>query len=161
MNAALEQRIAASIGLVLAIVMACYWLARTRLDLDWASDASRAATDTLLALWTVRAAAVCLLSSRIGALRGWRPAVTANLALIAPSWPLLLLAWSASTATVTAVVLGEALLVASATALPIVGAVLRRSLRDARCAELVGTTLGVILAALLWASDLTSLMVLS
>jgi hypothetical protein len=57
--------------------------------------------------------------------------------------------------------LAEALLVASATVLPIVGAVLHRSLTHARFAELVGTTVGVILAALLWASDVTSLMVLS
>ena len=36
-------------------------------------------------------------SVRVGALHGWRRGVTAGLGLIAPSWPFVALAWSAST----------------------------------------------------------------
>ena len=161
MNASLEQRIAAFVGLVLAGAGACYWLGSTRLDLDRASDAARAATDTLVAMWMARAVAVCVLSSRIGALHGWRAAVATNLASIAPSWPLIMLAWSASAASAATVVLAEALLVTSGIALPLIGVALRRLLRDAQRAEIVGTTLGVIFAALVWANHVTSFMVRS
>jgi hypothetical protein len=109
----------------------------------------------------VRALAVCVLSSRIAALRGWWPAVATNLSLIAPSWPLISLAWSASTASLANVVAAEALLVASGTALPVIGVVLRRLLSDEQRAEMSGTTLGVIFAAVLWSRDLTSFLVLA
>ena len=150
MNPVPAGRPAAFSGLALAAAAALWWLGSTRLALDDGSDASPRAADALVALWLVRGMALALLSLRAGALRGWRAGAAQSLGLIAPSWPLVVLAWSASTAALTQVALVEGLLLVAGAALPWVGHGLRRVLRRVDLAEATATTLGVALAAALW-----------
>ena len=150
MNQALAYRMAAISGLALAAAAALWWLGSTRLALANGSDASQTAADALVVLSLVRGVALALLSLRVGALCGWRAGAAQALGLIAPSWPLVLLAWSASTAAVTQVALAEGLLLVAAAALPLVGHGLRRVLRRADLAEVTATALGVGLAVALW-----------
>ena len=150
MNEVLARRLAAMTGVALAAAVTLWWLGSTRLALDHGSDGSRSSATTLHALWLVRGIGLALLAVRVGALHGWRPGTAQALALIAPSWPVVVLVWSASPAAWTQVALAEALLLASGIALPLVGVGLRRALRRQGLAELVGTALGTALAACLW-----------
>jgi len=150
MNEALPHRLAAMTGLALAAAIAVWWLGSSRLALDHGTDAGRSASDALNALLLVRGTALPILGVRVGALRGWRPGVTAALGLIAPSWPVVVLAWSASSTSLTQVALAELLLLAGSAALPLIGLGLRHSLRHAELAVVMGTAVGTALAALAW-----------
>ena len=152
MSEALVRRLSAISGLALAAAVALWWLGSTRLALDHGSDASRSAADALQALWLVRGMALALLCMRVSALRGWRPGAAAGLVLIAPSWPLVVLAWSASTVSLMHAALTELLLLTGCLALPFVGVGLRRALRQAELADVVGTAVGTVLAASAWLS---------
>jgi hypothetical protein len=150
MNESLLQRTAVLAGLALAAATAVWWLGTTRLALDQARDTATSAADALLALLLVRGMALATFSVRVAALRGWRPAVATGVGVIGPSWPVVLLAWSASTAPLSSVVLGEALLLAGSVALPLIGFGLRSWLRQAEFAVMTATGVGVALAAAVW-----------
>jgi hypothetical protein len=150
MSEASADRLAAMTGLALAAAAAVWWLGSTRLALDHGADAGRYADDALQALLLVRVTALAMVSVRVGALRGWRPGVTVGLGMVAPSWPVVFLAWSAGTRLVTHVALAEVLLLAGSAALPLVGLGLRRMLQNAELAVVAGTALGTALAASAW-----------
>jgi hypothetical protein len=153
MSAMEADRPAAMTGLALAVALAVWWLTSTRLALDHGTDASRSATDGLNALWLVRSMALAMLSVRAGALFGWRRGAKAGLGLIAPSWPLVALAWSAGATPLTRVALAELVLLAGGAALPLIGLFLRRSLRSVELAVVAGTGVGTALAAALWVAS--------
>lgn len=150
MNEALDSRPAAITGLALAAATALWWLGSTRLALDHGADAGHSAAAALNALLLVRGMALALLCVRVGAARGWRPGMTAGLGLVAPSWPVVAFAWSASTASLAHVVLAEFVLLAGCAALPLVGAGLRHLLRQAQLALVIGTGVGTAMAASMW-----------
>jgi hypothetical protein len=150
MNETLARRLAAITGLALAAAIALWWLGSTRLALDQASDASRPATDTLNALGLVRGMVLAILGVRVGASCGWRAGVAAAMLLVAPSWPVLALAWSASAAPWTQLALTELLLLSACVALPLLGHGLSRALRQAELVEVIGTGVGAALAASVW-----------
>lgn len=149
-NESLLNRMAVMTGLALGATTSAWWLGSTRLALDHGTDAARFAADALAALLLVRGMALPVLSLRVAALRGWRPAFATGLGLIGPSWPVVLLAWSASTAPLSSVLLGEATLLAASAALPLIGLGLRRGLRRTELAVMTGTAIGVALAATIW-----------
>ena len=140
-------------GLALAAAIAVWWLGSTRLALDHGTDASHSAADALCALLLVRGMALAVLSVRAGALYGWRRGATAGLGLIAPSWPLVAPAWSASTTSLTQIALAELLLLAGSAVLPLIGLSLRRLLHSAELAVMAGTGVGAALAAALWGAS--------
>jgi hypothetical protein len=137
-------------GLTLAAAIAVWWLGSTRLALDHGTDTVRGADDALQALLIVRAIALAMVGVRVGARSGWRPGVTVGLGMIAPSWPLVLLAWSAGSKWWAYVALAEVALLAGSAALPLVGLGLRRVLQKAELAVMTGTALGAALAASMW-----------
>ncbi len=150
MSGALQTRIAAFGGLLLAAALAIWWLGGTRLALDHGTEASRVAADTLQVLWLTRGMAVALLALRVGTLRGWRSGAMAALGIVAPAWPLVVLAASASTAPWLILALAELLLMAAALLLPLLGLGLRRVVKKVELAEPAGTLLGVAVLAALW-----------
>lgn len=150
MNEAAVRRLAAAMGLALAGAFALWWLGSTRLALEKGADASRPSAEALQALWLVRGMVVAIVAVRLGALRGWRPAAAAALVLMAPAWPLVVLAWSASTVPWQQVAAAECLLLPGAVALALVGQGLGRTLRRAELAEIIATAIGVTLALALW-----------
>jgi hypothetical protein len=152
MNEAPARRLAAMAGLALAAAVSLWWLGSTRLALDDASDASRSAADALQVAWLVRGMALATVGIRIGTLRGWRPGTAEALGLIAPTWPLVALAWTASTTSWAHVAVAELALLAAALALPLIGQGLRRVLRRVEYADMMAMLLGAALAAALWLS---------
>ena len=152
MNEAPARRLAAMAGLALAAAVSLWWLGSTRLALDDGSDASRSAADALQVAWLVRGMALATIGIRIGTLRGWRPGAAEALGLIAPTWPLVALAWTASTASWAHVAVAELALLAAGLALPLIGQGLRRVLRRVEFADIMAMLLGAALAAALWLS---------
>jgi hypothetical protein len=150
MNETLARRLAAICGLALAAAVALWWLGSTRLAIDRGADAGGSSSDVLHVAWLVRALLVPVLGVRVGALRGARAGAVAALAIVAPSWPVLVLAWSASTASLTQAALAEGLLLAAAIALPFVGQALRRVLPRTDIVEPIASALGVAIAAVVW-----------
>ena len=152
MSEAPAYRLDAMTGLALAAAIAVWWLGSTRLALDHGSDASRCADEALQALLLVRVTALAMVSVRVGALRGWRPGLAAGMGLIAPSWPVVVLVWSAGTRSATYVALAEILLLAASVALPLVGLAFHRLLQKKDLAVISGTLLGLAFAASAWAA---------
>lgn len=152
MKEATARRLPALTGVALAAALALWWLGSSRLALDDGADASRPAADALQALWLARAMALALVGPRVGAVSGWRAGAAAGLALVAPAWPVLVLAWSASALPLAQVLLAELLLLAASAALPLLGLGLRRLLRQAPVAEAAATLAGCALMAALWST---------
>lgn len=150
LNATASRRLATATGLALAAALALWWLGSTRLALDGGSDPGRSSIDALQAAWLVRAMALALLALRVGVWYGWRPGAAAALALIAPAWPIVLLAWSATAWPLVPVVLAECVLLAAGCALAWLGLGLRRALQRIELADLAATALGAALAAAVW-----------
>lgn len=150
MNDALHRRLAVLTGLALAAAVTLWWLGSSRLDIEDGSDTSRTAVHALQALWLARGMALALLGVRVGAGQGWRPGAAATLGLIAPAWPLMVLAWSASTTPLAPVLLTELALLAAGLGLPLVGVGLRRMLPNAEHADAAATAAGTLLAATVW-----------
>jgi hypothetical protein len=145
-----QNRMAACSGLLLTVVLAAWWLGSTRLALGQGADTSRAAGDALQALWLCRVLAVALLTPRVAALRGWPSGAVTTLGLVAPAWPLLVLAASASTVPWLHLALSESLLLLAGGLLSVAGLGLRQLLPRLDAAEMGGTALGVLLLAALW-----------
>jgi hypothetical protein len=99
-----------------------------------------------------------MLGVRAGAIHRWAAGVQDALGVVAPPWPLVALAWSASSVALSQAALAEALLVGASVALPALGSMLQRALRRAGVAAIAATWLGAALAAALWAASGSALM---
>jgi len=150
MNDLPARRLAAFGGLAIAAAVALWWLGSTRLALEHGADPGRPSVQALQALWVVRAMAIALLAVRVAASQRWGAGVETALALVAPAWPLVMLAWSASSVPLIQVVLMEMALLAAAALMPLLGAGIGRLLQRSEGAVLAGTAAGVGLAALAW-----------
>jgi hypothetical protein len=151
MSAGRRRSLLALIGVALAAAVALWWLGASRLALERGADAGRIAVDALDALLLARAMALALCSgSGAGGSAAWRAASGDALVLLAPSWPVAMLAWSASRVSATQLLAAEAALLAAALVLPGLAGALRRVLPRAEQAQLAGITLGACLAACCW-----------
>jgi hypothetical protein len=143
-----DPRLSALTGLALAATVALWWLGSTRIALDQAGDASRAAAAALLALWVVRGMVLAPLGLRAGALSGWRGgcgsgvAARARLAVVDS-------VWSASTVPLLPAALVELSLLSAGVVPPLLGQGLRRALGRPELAE-VGHGPGLALASTAW-----------
>jgi hypothetical protein len=150
MNGKIALRLAAISGLAFAAALAMWWLGSARLAIDRGADAGRISAQALQLAWLVRALLVTVLGVRVGALRGGRAGAASALGIVAPSWPVVVLAWSASTVSLSQLVLSEGLLLAAAIALPLVAQRLRRFLTRADLVEPIASGLAVVLASAIW-----------
>jgi hypothetical protein len=150
MNQSLHERFGALTGVAVAAAMAALWLGGTRLALDHDDNASRSAAMALSGLLFVRAMMLAPLTLRISALRGWHAGVAAGSGLIAPAWPVIVLAWSASVVPLTQVLAAELLLVIASVVLPAIGVGLGRVVRQTARAVAASTALGLAIAGFVW-----------
>lgn len=150
MSAHRAPTLEAILGVVIAATVALWWLGSSRLALNAGADAGRIAVDTLNVLLLARGIALS-----VTALHGARPVAgwrsrAAPLGLIAPAWPVAVLAWSACSVRASHLLAAEATLLLAAWLLPGVAQRLRRAWPRGEAAALAGTTIGLGLAAGLW-----------
>jgi hypothetical protein len=138
------------LGLTVAAAAATWWLGAAQLALRQSMNTTSLAAALLAGLWLARAMLLAPFALRAGAVDGWRHASSATLAIVAAAWPVVVVAASAGTRPLTAIVLGEVALLAAAVALPAMGQGLRALLRSPGSAVLAGTVLGGALSAALW-----------
>jgi hypothetical protein len=152
MTATPMRRTAAVCGLACAAAVALWWLFSSRLALAQGADARRCSAEALQALWLVRMLALALSGPRVAALQGWQAGVANGLGLVSPAWPVVVLAWSASTLPVAAVAGSELLLLLGVAALALPGWALRRAALRPALVEPAATLLAVAAAGALWAA---------
>ena len=150
MSETVVRRFAALSGLALAGAIAVWWLGSVRLAIDHGVDAGRSSAEALQIAWLARALLVPVLGTRVGALRGWRAGASSSLATVVPSWPVVALAWAASSASMAELALAEALLLAGTVAFPLAGLGVRRVVPWPGLVEPIASGLGVVLAAAVW-----------
>lgn len=150
MNETPGRRFAALSGIGLAAALAVWWLGSARLAIEHGADAARGSADALRVAWLLRALLVPVLGVRIAALFGWRAGTVSSLAIVAPSWPVVAMAWAASAVSPVQLVLAEAFLLVEALVSPLVGRTLRRIVPRPEIAEPLASAIGVALAAALW-----------
>lgn len=150
MSTGVQDRLGAMIGLVVTGSFATWWLGNSMLALEQGLDTTAAAAAALQGLLVARAMVLSPFALRLGASRGWRRATAHTAALVAAPWPLLLLAWSASSVPARDAMMAEIVLLACGGALAVAGSGLRRLLRSLDAAAMLGTTLGAALGAGLW-----------
>jgi hypothetical protein len=146
------DRLSMLLGLALTAVTSTWWLASTRLALEQGTETAVPAGLALLALLNVRAMTLAVLGLHVGTLHGWRHGAATSLLLVAAPWPLVLLAWSASEVPLTRLACGEVALVAACVMLPAVGHGLSRWFARIESAMVASTSVGVAIAAAVWAS---------
>jgi len=152
MNESAGRRFAALSGIGLAAALAVWWLGGARLAIEHGADAATGSAVALRVAWLLRALLVPVLGVRIGALFGWRAGAASSLAIVAPSWPVVAMAWSASAVPLAQLMLAEIFLLVEALVSPLVGRALRRVVPRPEIAEPVASAIGVVLAAALWLS---------
>jgi hypothetical protein len=147
------QTLPALIGVALAAAVALWWLGASRLALARGADTGRIAVDALNALLLTRAVALALCIGHGGGSTGsWAGGRGDALVLLAPAWPVAVLAWSASRVSAAQLLAAEAALLLAALVLPGLAGALRRAWPRDDQARLAGTTLGVALALGCWLS---------
>jgi hypothetical protein len=150
MSARRAAQSAAMIGLTIAAALALWWLGAARIALDEGSDASPSAAAALRALLLVRLIVVAIAGARAGACRGARAGAAETTLLVAPSWPLVALAGSASNTPWSQIALAELGLLAAGVVAALLGNGLRRLSHRTEFAEALATAIGVLLAASAW-----------
>ncbi len=143
-------RLAAATGLVVTGCVALWWLGGTRLEIERGGDPGRIAAGALAALVMARALLLALLCPRLGALYGAVGGAGIAAVMLAPAWPAVVLAWSASLLPVWQVALAELALLLAAALLPALGQGLGRMLPSREASDLASVTAGALVAALLW-----------
>lgn len=145
-----STRIAPAVGLAICGAATVWWVASTALLDTGGADPVRLATKLLAALFAARLLAIALLGPVLGGAA--RPAVAALAlaALVATSWPLVLLgAWAGGSRSAVAVLAEAALLIAAVAAVAL-GRVLHRSGFARGGDATIPAAAGAVAAAILW-----------
>lgn len=149
-------RLAGWLGLVPSAAVGTWWLAVEWLAVEHPGVSSLSeASDALEALWLCQLLCVVLFGPRLGAALGPRAAGSAFLMAIVIGWPLVALLWSATSLDARSALAAEAVLLASAYALPALGALLERTSRSDSGRDAIATLLSLgstVCAALIWRS---------
>jgi phosphoglycerol transferase MdoB-like AlkP superfamily enzyme len=114
-------RLGLVLGLMLTVAIATWWLGATRIAIEQTATPETFAEQALFVLALLRAAMVALVALRTGLVLGYRSGVRASLPIVVVAWPLVTLAWAASTRTALQLLAVESALVVAALALPALG----------------------------------------
>jgi hypothetical protein len=122
-------RLGLTLGLLVAVAVAAWWMGASRIAIEQAADAAVLASQALFVLACTRAALLVLLGTRSGLVLGYRNGVRASVPVVAAAWPVVALAWAASSDSLARTLLVETSLLACAVAVPALGHALRHVLR--------------------------------
>lgn len=150
MNARSTDRFAGAAGLAVAIAVCTWWLGATRLALDHASDPARIAAEALQALALARLGAVALITARATATVPIADSLRAGCLVVVQGWPVVLLAWSASTVTPGRVIVIEGILLLAACLMTIVRAGVQRVVPRHDAAVMIITVAAIALTSGAW-----------
>ena len=146
----MSTRLGMLLGLLLALPVGAWWLVATRVALGGGGATAPLAAQALFVLSAARPMLVSMVGLRTAALGGFQDGARTALPMVLAAWPLLALAWLASTASLSRVLAVEAALLLHALLVALLGHGLRHALRDLRWTVPLATILGIALAAGAW-----------
>lgn len=146
----MTTRLGLVLGLLLAGAVGAWWLAATRAALIGGGATATLAGQALFALSVARPMLVSVVGLRMAVLGGFGDGARTALPTLLAAWPLVALAWLASTVSLMHALATEAALVAYALLLAALGHGLGRVLRAGRWPAAAATLLGVALAGGVW-----------
>ena len=146
----MTSRLGMVLGLLLALPVAAWWLVATRVALGSGGATAPLATQALFVLSAARPMLVSVVGLRTAAVGGFGAGARTALPVVLAAWPLVALAWLASSASLRSALTIEALLLAHASRVALLGHGLRRVLRNGRWTVPLATMLGVALAGGTW-----------
>ena len=144
----MSTRLGMALGLAVAAVLAAWWLASTRLAILAGLGAELTSAQLLFAAWLLRAMLVAVAGPRAAAVGGYVAGLRVCLPIVAVAWPLVALAWLASSQELTQALAAEAGLLGFAAAVPLAGRGLARLVKQGPALESLAAAAGVLLAVL-------------
>ena len=145
-------RLGGFLGLAIGALLAIWWLAAAQFALQNGFEPTTPSLALLDALWLTRALAVAILAP---ALALWQPRWTGFLPAVLMAWmalPLVVLGAAAAGSAWQPILVAELMLLGMAACAFALGLALRHWPAVAKFAEPVSLSLGLILAALIWAN---------
>jgi hypothetical protein len=138
------------LGLLLTFAVGAWWLFATRVALGSGGATVPLAAQALFVLGAARPMLVGIVGLRMAALGGFGDGARTALPVVVAAWPLVALAWLASTASLGYALTVEAVLLAYAMFVALLGHGLGRITRRGRWTMPLATILGIALAGGAW-----------
>jgi len=146
----MTARLGMVLGLLLALPVGAWWLFATRVALGSGGTTAMLATQALFVLSAARPMLVSVVGLRMAALGGFGAGARTALPVVVAAWPLVALAWLASTASLGDALTVEAVLLVHAMFVALLGHGLGRALRRGCWTVPLATILGIALAGGAW-----------
>lgn len=146
----MTPRLGVVLGLLLAAAVGTWWLAATRGAFGGTGDPAAIASQALFVLCLTRAMLVSAVAPRAAAAGGFRAGARTALPVVSAAWPVVALAWLASTDDLGRTFMIEAALVAFALAGALVGHSVAIVTGRRAWTVPVATALGIALACGAW-----------
>jgi hypothetical protein len=146
----MTARLGMVLGLLLNFAVGAWWLFATRVALGSGGATAPLAAQALFVLGAARPMLVGIVGLRMAALGGFGDGARTALPVVVAAWPLVALAWLASTASLGYALTVEAVLLAYAMFVALLGHGLGRITRRGRWTMPLATILGIALASGAW-----------
>jgi hypothetical protein len=146
----MSTRLGLVLGLALAGASAVWWLGASRVAIEGGVDPAAVAGNALFVLAAARASLIALLAPRAAAVGGYMAGLRACIPVVSAAWPVVALAWAASSDSAARTIATEAALLAGAAAAPLVGRALARALKQGPAMEALAMATGALLASAVW-----------
>lgn len=146
----MTARLGMVLGLLLALPVGAWWLFATRVALGSGGATAPLAAEALFVLGAARPMLVSVVGLRMAALGGFGNGARTSLPVVVAAWPLVALAWLASAASLANTLAIEAVLLAHAVLVALLGHGLGRAFRSDRWTVPLATIFGIALAGGAW-----------
>ena len=146
----MSMRLGLALGITLAAAAAVWWLGASRAAIQSGGDTALLAAQALLVLGVLRAMLIAVSAPRVAARYGYSAGLRSAIPIVTTAWPVVALAWMASTDSVARTIMVEGALLCGALVAPVAGHVLARWRRDSASAVPLATLAGVALACCVW-----------
>jgi hypothetical protein len=146
----MSTRLGLALGITLAMAVATWWLGASRVAIEAGRDTATFATQALFVLALLRAMLMALVAPRVAARDGYTEGVRSALPIVAAAWPVVVLAWAASTDSLARALLMELTLVWGAFVAPLPGDLLGRWRAGRASNAALAASAGVAVAGGVW-----------
>lgn len=146
----MSTRLALALGITLATVIAAWWLGASRVAIESGRDAALLAAQALFVLALLRGMLLAVSAPRVAARDGYAAGVRNALPIVTAAWPVVALAWAASTDSIARTLVVEVALLCIACVAPLPGYLLARWRPDRASNGALATLAGVVVACVVW-----------
>lgn len=146
----MSTRLGLALGIALATVIAAWWLGASRVAIESGRDAAPLAAQALFVLALLRGMLLAVSAPRVAVRDGYAAGVRSALPVVTAAWPVVALAWAASTDGVARTLAVEMVLLCFACVAPLPGHLLARWRPGRASNAALATLAGVLVACCVW-----------